>query len=101
MDIFQTYKKTKDKACTIDLDVFFPYSKKLFEKGTTETTQGDITQDNGEEEKFGSILEEITEEEIVYVFRKFTSKAKSSSGLSPKDVKEMGNSLSPYSMVPD
>ena len=70
LDIFQTYKKTKDKACTIDLDVFFPYSKKLFEKGTTETTQGDITQDNGEEEKFGSILEEITEEEIVYVFRK-------------------------------
>ena len=41
-------------------------------------------------------MEEITEEEIVYVFRKFTSKAKSSSGLSPKDLKEMGNSLSPY-----
>ena len=45
---------------------------------------------------YGSLLEEITEEEIVYVFRKFTSKAKSSSGLSPKDLKEMGNSLSPY-----
>ena len=30
--------------------------------------------------KNGSILEEVTEEEIVYVFSKFTSKAKSSSG---------------------
>ena len=39
LDIFQTYKKSKDKACSIDLDVFFPYSKKLFEKGNAETTQ--------------------------------------------------------------
>ena len=96
LDIFQTYKKSKDKACSIDLDVFFPYPKKLFEKGNAETTQDDITMENGEEGKYGSLLEEVTEEEIVYVFRKFTSKAKRSSGLSPKDLKEMGKSLSPY-----
>ena len=53
LDIFQTYKKSKDKACSIDLDVFFPYSKKLFEKGITDTTQDDITGDNDEEENMG------------------------------------------------
>ena len=35
-------------------------------------TQGDITHDNGEEEKYGSILEEITEEEIVCIGIRYT-----------------------------
>ena len=79
--------------------MFLPYSKNLFEKncqGIVDTANGNTKLEFEESDNFNQLVDKVTEEEIRMVMEKFTSKAKSASGLSPKDLKDIGVYLAPY-----
>ena len=97
LDIFRMYKSSSAHPCSIDLSVFLPYSKTLFEKECLVGAEpGTTSMEPVEPEQFGRLLDNVSFDEVMDVMEKFTSKAKSATGMSPKDLKEIGEYLAPY-----